>query len=548
MELRIEPGDFSSEPSKMAGLSISAIVRQWAAVQPLAPAFITPSSRSSWSDYNDCADLIASALTQTDQSNPVAIYLPDTMIFHAALCGAFRAGRVSVGIGARSGIAEVAHLMDQANCRSLITNREVVDGADGNWLSRLWNLGAEPRTVIIADETGDVEIRVTTRDGYDQIVFNKDWFAPMGEPFTIDDISMLNCTSGTTGLPKLVCQHEARWIEFSKHAVLAGHLTGADIVCGVIPAPFGFGLWTSHFAPAFLGVPTVCMERFSVDTMIELLDLERVTVLACVSTQFKMLLRSEMAAKADLGSLRVMFSGGEAVPFSEALAFEKRTGAAVLQFYGSNESGAVSYTTVDDDPEVRLKTCGHVIEEMNVKVFDDEGNEVKGRIRRGQPGVFGPLMSKGYWNDDEANRELRSPEGWVLLGDVVEIDETGLVRVVGRKADIIIRGGKNISAVEVEEKISSHPLVAMVSVVGITDAIFGEKVCAVIVPQDGKVLTLSELVAWLADQGITPEYFPEFVITTDRLPTGSGGKIAKGEVRLFAEQRIRGLDDIGGEQ
>lgn len=145
-------------------------------------------------------------------------------------------------------------------------------------------------------------------------------------------------------------------------------------------------------------------------------------------------------------------------------------------------------------------------------------------------------MSKGYWNDDAANAELFTDDGWILLGDVVEVDESDRLRVVGRLADLIIRGGKNISAVEVEDHVREHPAVAMVAAVGVPDPVYGERLCAVISLHPGyEGITLHELTAWLRARGVTREYLPERLLVVDALPTAPGGKIAKGEVRTIAE-------------
>ncbi|MFD4181132.1 class I adenylate-forming enzyme family protein [Rhodococcus sp. NPDC058514] len=536
----IEVGEFTTAPEKFLGVSISEMVRHWALTTPDAVAFVSPGARVTWAEYDAAADRVAAALAALpDEHAPVALYLPDTMVFHAALCGAYRAGRIAVGIGSRSGIKELAHLMGRAGCRTLITAVTLRGQATAELIDELSTRAGIPDNVVFLDEWGGVDVQVADGPGARRRVpVIERPFAATSPQFSISDVSMLNSTSGTTGLPKLVTQTEERWIAFSRVAAAAGRITRSDVFFGAVPAPFGFGLWTSHFLPALLGAPNVVMERFQVDTMIDLLVSERVTVLNCVSTQFKMLLRSEHGRTADLGGLRAMFTGGEAVPYSEALAFEERTGAAVLQFYGSNETGAVSVTTVEDDPETRLRTCGHVIDNMQVRVFDDAGAEVRGDLRRGQPGVNGPLMCHGYWDDDDANRELYTDDGWMLLGDIVEIDRDNRVRVVGRKADIIIRGGKNISAVEVEEFVRAHPAVALVAVVGVEDELFGEKVCAVVVTKDGSELSPAELSDWLTGSGVTREYIPEHVVTVDQLPMAPGGKVAKGEVKSLAAARV----------
>ena len=539
--LDIAVGDFASAPEKFADLSVSELVRHWALTIPSRIAFITPDAHISWADYDATADRIASALVVSaghgagDDPGAVALYLPDTMVFHAALCAAYRTGHIAVGIGSRSGAREVAHLMTRSGARTLVTTRSLRGVDTAALIDELRERTGGPDHVIYVDDLGSVALE----DAAGEVVpVPGRRFDATSPRFGIRDVSMLNSTSGTTGLPKLVTQTEHRWIAFSEVAARAGRIGRDDVFLGAVPAPFGFGLWTAHFLPALLGAPVAVLERFDVDAVIGLLERESVTVLHCVSTQFKMLLRSERARDADLSALRVMFTGGEAVPYSEALDFEQRTGAAVLQFYGSNETGAVSVTTVDDDADTRLRTCGHLVESMRVRVFDDAGVEVVGDERRGQPGVNGPMMCRGYWDDPDADAELYTDDGWMLLGDIVEIDAAGRLRVVGRKADIIIRGGKNISAVEVEEFVRAHPAVALVAVVGVHDELFGEKVCAVVVTTGEAGPTAAELSEWLSARGVTREYIPEYVVVVDELPLAPGGKVAKGAVQALAEERL----------
>nr|WP_308198267.1 class I adenylate-forming enzyme family protein [Rhodococcus sp. ARC_M6] len=531
-------GEFATDPARFAGISISEIVRHWSETIPDRTAFITPTSRISWAQYDAAADAIASALELSGEGyGHVAVLLPDTMVFHAALCAAYRTGRVAVGIGSRSGLREISHLISRSDAGVLVTARSLRGVDTAELIAQLRELHPA-LDIVFADENGSVGFEHSAPAGVVSLPVEIREFAPTSPCFTTAAVSMLNSTSGTTGLPKLVTQTEDRWVAFSEIGADAAAIGYEEVFLGAVPAPFGFGLWTSHFLPALLGAPNVVMERFDVAVMIDLIERERVTVLNCVSTQFKMLLRSEAADKADLGSLRVMFTGGEAVPYSEALAFEERTGAAVLQFYGSNETGAVSVTTVGDDSDTRLRTCGHVIDRMQVRVFDDAATEVTGSHRRGQPAVNGPLMCQGYWGDVEANNELYTDEGWMLLGDIVEIDEAGRVRVVGRKADIIIRGGKNISAVEVEEYVRAHPAVDLVAAVGVDDALFGEKVCAVVVTKDECELSAEELTSWMREQGVTREYIPEYVMTVPELPMAAGGKVAKGAVKELVRSEL----------
>jgi acyl-CoA synthetase len=238
----------------------------------------------------------------------------------------------------------------------------------------------------------------------------------------------------------------------------------------------------------------------------------------------------------DLSSLRVLFTGGEAVPPEKAARFEARTGARVLQFYGSNETGALSRTTLRDPPELRHRTAGHVIPEMQVRLFDDDGRDVTAS-GRGQPGCRGPATSGGYWNDPEANRKLFTPDGWMLTGDVAELSSEGVLRVVGRKADFIIRGGKNVSAAEVEAEVATHPAVALAAAVAMPDPTFGERVCVYVELRAGCSLSLPELVAHLESRELGKETFPERLVVLPELPRASGGKIAKAALREDAARR-----------
>jgi acyl-CoA synthetase len=296
----------------------------------------------------------------------------------------------------------------------------------------------------------------------------------------------------------------------------------------LVSAPFGFGIWTSHVTPTVLGAPCVVMARFEAEAAIDLVQEHEVTVLAAVSTQFLMLLESPAFREEAFGSLRAMFTGGEAVPERRAAEFEDRTGALVLQFYGSNETGALSRTTTRDDRDHRLRTAGRVIESMDVRLFGD-----------GQPGCKGPLLSRGYLDDPAANAELCTPDGWMLTGDIVRIDDEGYLTVVGRASDFIIRGGKNVSAAQVENEVGSHPAVALVAAVAAPDELFGERVCTYVVLRPGHgELTLDELTAHLADRGVSKETWPEHLVVVDDLPRASGGKIAKGELREDIVRRL----------
>jgi acyl-CoA synthetase len=465
--------------------SLASLVARHAADYPDRVAFVSESERLTWAGYRDASDEFAGGLLRRgyDPGDRLAIQMPDGPAVHVAFLGCEKAAVVVVGIGRRAGRREVDHLLTRTGARELVTDVSAVAPGPSPEPSR--------------------------------------WLAA-------DDVFLLNSTSGTTGLPKVVVHDQARWFAFHELAVDAGELNSADVFMSVVPAPYGFGLWTSHVTPTALRSPCVTMSQFDAGQAIDLIEEHRVTVLAAVTTQFLMLLESPAFRPEAFASLRVMFTGGEAIPARRAADFEDRTGALVLQFYGSNETGALSRTTTRDDREHRLGTAGQVIESMNVRLFAE-----------GQPGCKGPLLSRGYLDDPAANAELFTPDGWMLTGDIVEIDEDGYLTVVGRASDFIIRGGKNVSAAQVEHEVGGHPAVALVAAIAAPDPLFGERVCAYIVLRPGIAgLTLGDLTEHLARRDVSKELWPEHLVVVEDLPRGSGGKIAKGALRDDVKRRF----------
>jgi len=285
------------------------------------------------------------------------------------------------------------------------------------------------------------------------------------------------------------------------------------------------------------------MSRFEPGQALALIQRERATVLVCVSTQFKMMLNLDDFDSYDLSSLKVMFTGGEMIPYAAARSFEERTGAKVLNFYGSNESGFASGTRLSDTTERRLRTGGSRLEGTEVRLFDNAVDVTS--TGRGQPGSRGPATCLGYYADPDANAELFTTDGFVLHADIVEIDTDGYLTVIGRTSDIIIRGGKNISAAAVEEAAMSHPAIALAAAVPMPDRVFGERVSLYIELRQGAFVTLADLQQFLADMGVSKETFPEDLVVVEEIPRSSGGKVAKGALRQDAIARSGAADSRG---
>ncbi|HXL89993.1 MAG TPA: class I adenylate-forming enzyme family protein [Streptosporangiaceae bacterium] len=539
-------GDLSSFPSRIdadraaeyrrrgwwAGETLADHVARYAANRGSESAYVTADSRLTWRDYDACSDRLGSAMLALGirRDERVAIQLPDSATVHVALLACEKAGVVAVGIGARAGERERRHIIAKTSAVALISHDEH---------------GGQPMRTVAAALPGIRHHVVVPR-------FDHDPAAPLlldgtiAHPAAIDPAAlaqvrfgpdefwMVNSTSGTTGMPKCVMHTQNRWWYFHQIASDVGALNRDDVIMSVIPAPFGFGQWTTHFTPTYLGVPTVVAERFSAVQTLELLERERVTVLCAVSTQFRMLLAEPSIEQRDLSALRLMFTGGESVPYESARRFEEITGAVILNFYGSNESGFATTTTIRDPREKRLSTSGRAQPGTELRLYED-GEDVTSS-RRGQPGARGPAVCLGYLDDPEANAELFTPDGFLMHADIVELDDEGYLSVVGRKSDLIIRGGKNISARLVEDEVAAHPRVALAAAVPIPDSVFGERVCVYVELREPGPFTLEELAEFMLARGVSKEILPERLIVLAELPQSSGGKIAKAALRQAAAQ------------
>jgi acyl-CoA synthetase len=160
----------------------------------------------------------------------------------------------------------------------------------------------------------------------------------------------------------------------------------------------------------------------------------------------------------------------------------------------------------------------------------------------GGPGIAacrGPVTCLGYYGDPEANARLYTSDGWMRTGDYCTIDAEGYLTVTGRASDFIIRGGKNVSAAQVEDEVATHPAVALAAAVAMPDPVFGERVCVYVELTAGSApLDLDALREHLVSRGVGKELWPERVIVLDALPRSSGGKVAKGALRADVAARI----------
>ena len=506
--------------------TLSDAVRRNAERSPDRAAYVDYDGISlTWREFDSAATALAEQLAGVGigPGDRVAVWHGDSAAIHALFVAVERCGAVVIGIGARAGTREVAAILGNSQPKIMISDSQRSEVA-----TQVAVGDGKLSLLVLALVGGALRLNVYAAPR----ALRAD--AQLGP----DDVFLINSTSGTTGLPKCVVHTQNRWYYFHQKAVANGLLTSDDVFLPVIPMPFGFGIWTSHTTPIYLGATAVVMERFTTRAACEAIARHKVTVLCCVSTQLTMLMADRECRDYDLGSLRVVFAGGEALPYRPAAEFEELTGAKILQFYGSNETGLLSGTTVDDTLRRRLRTGGRIVPEMAVRLFDGDRDVTE--TGRGQPACRGPATSLGYLGGTDHDK-LFTRDGWMRMGDICEIDADGYLSVTGRTSDFILRGGKNISASQVEDAVMTHPAIAVAAAVAMPDPVFGERVCLYAELVDAANINLPDLVEHLLGLGVSKELLPERLIVVDALPRSSGGKIAKGELR--ADIRTRAISD-----
>ena len=501
--------------------TLSDAVTRNAEQHPDRPAYIDRPGRAlTWREFNLAATALAEQLAGAGVTpgDRVAVWHGDSAAIHALFVAVERCGAAVVGIGARAGTREAAAILRTSQPKMLVSDRQRSDDAAR---------AADSAMPVVTLTQGSAGLRLDLEAAPGAL--------PAARPLGPDDVFLINSTSGTTGLPKCVVHTQNRWFYFHQKAVANGHLTPEDVFLPVIPMPFGFGIWTSHTTPIYLGATAVILNRFNAPATCEAIAEHRVTVLCCVSTQLTMMIADSASREFDLSSLRVVFTGGEALPYRPAEEFEKLTGAKILQFYGSNETGLLSATTLDDSQPRRLRTAGRIVPEMSVRLFDGDHDVTE--MGQGQPACRGPATSLGYLGGTDHDK-LFTRDGWMRMGDICVIDPDGYLSVTGRTSDFILRGGKNISAAQVEDAATAHPAIAVAAAVAMPDPVFGEKVCLYTELVDSTKIDLPALVEFLLATGVSKELLPERLIVVDELPRSSGGKIAKGLLRDDIQARM----------
>ena len=342
---------------------------------------------------------------------------------------------------------------------------------------------------------------------------------------TADEPWLLMFTSGTTGRPKGV-RHPANTLDCELvNFTRWWGLGPGDVTLMPSPVTHVTGFLYGLMMPFAFAIPAVLMERWDARRALHLIRSEGVSV-TCSATPFlRELLDAAREAGGGLGGLRVFACGGAAVPPDLiARAWAEHPDLIACRVYGSTEAPTVSLGVARrDDLHAAAHTDGHIVGH-EVRIVDDAGLALPAG-HDGEILTRGPELFQGYLDpaDDAAAFDA---EGFFRTGDLGHLTADGCIVVTGRKKDLIIRGGENISAKEIEDALHRHPAIREAAVIGIPHPRLGETCCAVLLT-DGTALDVAALGAFLDAQGLARQKHPERVVILPDLPRTASGKVQK---------------------
>jgi long-chain acyl-CoA synthetase len=341
---------------------------------------------------------------------------------------------------------------------------------------------------------------------------------------TPEQVAIIAYTSGTTARPKGVMHSHkslAEWANAMRHM----RLDQDQVVVLISSMAHLVGLGMVFLSGLLNGATVVITRPFDFESALRAYARWGCTYTMGLPVLFHGLLQAYTEAPQDVASGRFYFCGGDCAPPALQQAFGAALGP-ICEVYGMTEIAPASWNRPGD---VRVGSIGRPGEGVAFRLVDPDGHDVKpGEV--GEICVQGPHLMTGYWQDPDATRAaLRN--GWFHTGDLARCDADGFYWFTGRKKEIIVRGGSNISPQEVEAVLYQHPAVREVGVVGRPDRLWGETVIAFVAPRPGHAVTEAELIAF-ARERLADYKTPESIIFRTELPKSPAGKIQRRALRL----------------
>ena len=352
------------------------------------------------------------------------------------------------------------------------------------------------------------------------------------------EVAHMGPTGGTTGIPKVVPRTHNDYLCRVEYLARSWELESRDTLLLVAPITHDLTFSVGLCSAIFTFARTVMLDDTEAETICRIIEKERVTAIAWTPTLAHRVLHYERLKDFNLTSLQKIYCGGGMSSPQLIRSASEKLGCQVLNGYGGTE-GMSTLPRLHYDLERKCLTVGRPTCPYDVyRIVDTGGREFPPNVP-GELAVKGPGMFTGYYKMPGENAQVFDREGFFRTGDQAMIDDAGDIVLTGRLKDIIVRGGENISPVEIENLIIAHPDVEAVAVIGMPDPVMGEKACAYIQPRQGKQIPLEEIKAFLKKRGASVLQYPERVEMVDSLPVvGGKGLIDKKALREDIRKKL----------
>lgn len=526
---------------RFGGRSVAQALEMRVAEDPDRTFLIFGGRRLTYGQVEERAAALAAALHELgiEKGDRVAVDLPNWPEFVIATFAAAKLGAVIVPLNPHFTVPELQYMLRHSEA-AVVVCAENFNGTDflqlfEGFLSSLPDL---QYLVTVGEEDLWYDDRIYQYEDLLSSGQGRDFPAPAVDPE--EDVFAILYTSGTMGKPKGVALTHRNLLHTAAQTVEAIGLGPDDVVFGVTTIFHVFGLGPGLLGTMMAGASLVLQEQFDPAEALELIERHRVTVHYGVPTVFIQELREPGLRRRDLSSLRAGVVAGAPIGDELVRRIREQLCPGLQVAYSLTETAStVSITRPEDPVEKQIFTVGRPLPGTEVRVLHLDGTTLPVESL-GEIAVRGPGVMRGYYRQPGETSQVVDRDGFFLTGDLGMVDDEGYVHIVGRRKELIIRGGFNVYPREVEDRLHAHPAVLDVAVVGLPDEVLGEAVCACVVPVEGAIVTGEEIKEWC--RGVLADYkVPDKVRFLDALPLTGSGKVRRVELArmMSAEESSR---------
>ena len=517
------------------GLSYGQMLDKLAREVPDKEALVFEDKRITYCQFRDHVRQMAMALKRLGlrKGDRVGVLFSSCLEFFYIQQGILYVAGIFIPLSTRYRKFEITYMMKHAGARFLFCVDEYMGTNFVDILDEIRPELPEMEAVIIKGPNAPAW--ANPYDGFFDRGKPIDETELMGDAPVATDIAAILYTSGSTGMPKgaMSLHHSLIW---NSTRVCERLLIGPDdVFLMMLPCSFIFANFVL-FTNAIMGrSKLVIMENFEPGEALRLLEAERVSVLYGVPTMFTLMLSHPEFEKFELTANRTGYMSGASCPVELVKEVMQRMHNNISAAYGMTEACCITITDYEDDEYVKSTTAGRSIRDLDIKIVNEDRNEVApGEV--GEIAVRGENVFAGYYQQPELTEASFDPEGFFYTGDLGKLDENDRLIVVGRKKDMIIRGGFNVYPIEVEEQIALIEDIQYVAVVGVPDQTMGERICACVVPLPGRQLNPGQIIGFCKER-LANYKVPDFVEIMDSFPMTTTNKIHKIEIKDFVIEK-----------